>query len=99
MTRVPIVVHGHLYQPPREDPWTGETAHEPTAAPFHDWNERITHECYRPNADVNGWNNYERLSFNLAPTLAAWFEQHDPDLLAQIVAADREQLERSGHGG
>ena len=72
-----VVVHGHFYQPPRENPWTEDVAREPSAAPFHDWNARITAECYRPN----GWarivddsgrveaivNNYERLSFNVGP--------------------------------
>ncbi len=104
---VPVIVHGHLYQPPREDPWTGETALEPTAAPHHDWNERITHECYRPNthAEVHRSdgavvvrNNYEHISFNVAPTLTAWFERHEPALLAALVRADAVQLARTGHG-
>ena len=92
-------LHGHFYQPPREDPATGVMAHEPSAAPFHDWNERITAECYRPN----GWarvvdergrivvivNNFEVMSFDLAPTLARWMAVHAPDVLERIVAADR----------
>ncbi len=104
--RSPVVVHGHLYQPPREDPWSGETAAEPTAAPYHDWNERITAECYRPNAHAElhtadgatTRDNYEYLSFNIAPTLSSWLADHDPELLASLVRADRAQLTRTGHG-
>ena len=84
-------MHGHFYQPPRENPWTEEVPVEPSAAPFHDWNERITAECYRPN----GWarvveehgrvagivDNYEYLSFNFGPTLLSWLERHHPDVL------------------
>ncbi|MBV8857919.1 MAG: hypothetical protein JOZ02_13375 [Acidobacteria bacterium] len=74
-----LVIHGHFYQPPRENPWTELVEREPGAAPFHDWNERIHAECYRPNAfarisDTHGRvenvvNNYARLSFNFGPTL------------------------------
>jgi alpha-amylase/alpha-mannosidase (GH57 family) len=103
----PVLIHGHLYQPPREDPWSGQTAAEPTAAPYHDWNARITHECYRPNtraevhlADgtVEMRDNYEQLSFNVAPTLAAWFAEHEPELLRELVEADGAQVARTGHG-
>ncbi len=72
---------------------------EPTAAPFHDWNVRITHECYRPNAfarifDDHGGitrivNNYERMSFDLGPTLTHWMLEHAPEVLARIVEGDR----------
>jgi hypothetical protein len=93
-----VVVHGHFYQPPRENPWSGTVPRQPSAAPFHDWNERITAECYRPN----GWarivaddgtvtaivNNFEFLSFNLGPTLGAWLAEHAPDVLARMVEAD-----------
>ena len=84
MADVAFVLHGHFYQPPRENPWTEVVPREPSAAPYHDWNERITAECYRPN----GWarilddqgrivaivDNYERLSFNVGPTLLSWLE-------------------------
>jgi alpha-amylase/alpha-mannosidase (GH57 family) len=95
---VRLVVHGHFYQPPRENPWSEEVPVEPSATPFHDWNERITHECYRPN----GWarvvddhgrvrdivDNYRHLSFNLGPTLLSWLHTHHPDVEARVVAAD-----------
>ncbi len=79
---IALVVHGHFYQPPRENPWIDELQREPSAAPAHDWNARIHAECYRANAfarihDVAGHiqsivNNYERLSYNFGPTLARW---------------------------
>ena len=93
-----LAVHGHFYQPPRENPWTEEVAREASAAPFHDWNSRITAECYRPNGyarivDDTGRvehivNNYEHLSFNIGPTLLAWLEVHAPDTYERILDAD-----------
>src|SRR3989440_1306847 len=95
---ISLVVHGHFYQPPRENPWTEEVAREPSAAPFHDWNERIAWESYRPNAfarvtDEAGRivglvDNYARISFDMGPTLLSWVERHHPDLYARMVAAD-----------
>ena len=92
------MVHGHFYQPPRENPWTESVPVEPSAAPFHDWNERITAECYRPNgwarifdergAVVGIVNNYEHLSFNVGPTLMSWLEVHAPDVHARMTDAD-----------
>ena len=74
-----FVIHGHFYQPPRENPWTGIIEREPKVRPYHDWNERIHHECYRTNAFArifDGYarierivNNFERISFNFGPTL------------------------------
>ena len=91
-----LVIHGHFYQPPRENPWTGEVEAEPDAAPYHDWNERIHAECYAPNAVAN---NYARISFNFGPTLLSWLERHHRDTYQQILAADRESAaQRSGHG-
>ena len=91
-----LVVHGHFYQPPRENPWTGEVEREPSAAPYHDWNERIHDECYAPNAAAN---NYARISFNFGPTLLSWLERHHAGTYQQIIAADRESIaQRSGHG-
>ena len=91
-----LIIHGHFYQPPRENPWTGEVEAEPGAAPFHDWNERIYAECYAPNAAVN---NYARISFNFGPTLLSWLERHHPDTYQHILTADRESAaQRGGHG-
>src|SRR5438270_563449 len=96
--RVTLVVHGHFYQPPRENPWTGEVAREPSAAPFHDWNARIAAECYRPNAFariidsrnrlVSIVDNYRLLSYDLGPTLLSWLERHDPVTYRRLIAAD-----------
>jgi hypothetical protein len=99
MADVAFVLHGHFYQPPRENPWTEVVPRQPTAAPFRDWNERITAECYRPN----GWariladhgrivaivDNYRRLSFDMGPTLLSWLEDHAPETYDRIVGADR----------
>jgi Domain of unknown function (DUF3536)/Glycosyl hydrolase family 57 len=99
MADLAFALHGHFYQPPRENPWTEVVPRESAAAPFHDWNERITAECYRPN----GWarilddhgrimaivDNYERLSFNVGPTLMSWLDEHAPEVYARIVGADR----------
>ena len=96
--RIALAVHGHFYQPPRENPWTEQVAREPSAAPFHDWNARIAAESYRPNAfarvlDERGRvvaivNNYEYLSFDAGPTLTAWLEEHAPDAYARLLDAD-----------
>ena len=88
-----VVIHAHLYQPPRENPWTGLIPPEETAAPFHDWNERITAECYRPLKPL-----LDRLSFNLGATLSEWLDQHAPDVLAAAIEADRLSVARLGHG-
>jgi alpha-amylase/alpha-mannosidase (GH57 family) len=103
-----LVIHGHFYQPPRENPWTGEIERQESAAPFHDWNARIADECYLPNArscvlDKHGRvqdivNNYDRMSFNFGPTLLSWAAEAAPDLLRALVAADQASLARLGHG-
>ena len=91
---VALIIHGHFYQPPRENPWTGAVDAEPSAAPFHDWNERIHAECYAPNIV-----NYPLISFNFGPTLLSWLESHHPDTYLRIVDADRESAAaRGGHG-
>ena len=88
-------IHGHFYQPPREDPLTGEIPVEPGALPYHNWNERIHEQCYRPNA-VQG--NFEHISFNLGPTLLNWMEASDPRTVAQIVEQDRSNVHKYGVG-
>ncbi len=103
-----LIIHGHFYQPPRENPWTERIDRQPSAAPYHDWNERITKECYQPNTrsrrlDGDGriakmLNNYEWISFNFGPTLLSWIEEKHPDAYEKIIAADRLSAERLGHG-
>ncbi len=103
-----LIIHGHFYQPPRENPWTGEVEREPGAEPFHNWNERIHAECYAANAfarmiDLDGnvriVNNYERISFNFGPTLMSWLELHHPTTYEKILEADAISAgRRGGHG-
>jgi Domain of unknown function (DUF3536)/Glycosyl hydrolase family 57 len=80
-----LVVHGHFYQPPRLDPFTGSMPRDPTAAPSHDWNERISADCYRPNAELG---NLDAISWDLGPTLAGWMEHGDPVAYRGFVDAD-----------
>lgn len=104
-----ITVHGHFYQPPRENPYLDVIERQGSAAPFHDWNERICHECYRPNAfariendqgevaDIV--NNFEYLSFNIGPTLMSWLKTHDLEVYQKIIEGDRRSAARlNGHG-
>src|SRR5579875_665130 len=104
-----ICIHGHFYQPPRENPWLEAVEVQDSAYPYHDWNERITSECYAPNSasrilDPEGRilqivNNYAKISFNFGPTLLAWLEGRAPDVYREVLAADRESQRRfSGHG-
>lgn len=104
-----ICIHGHFYQPPRENPWLETVELQDSAAPDHDWNERITRECYAPNAaarilDEAGWilrivNNYAGISFDFGPTLLSWLEDKAPAVYGTILEADRESRARfSGHG-
>lgn len=104
-----VTVHGHFYQPPRENPYLNTIERQPSAYPCHDWNERIYYECYRPNAfarivnhrhEVIGIvNNYEYLSFNIGPTLMSWLENYDKEVYQRIIEADRRSCQRlNGHG-
>ena len=104
-----FTIHGHFYQPPRENPWTGVIENQPSARPFHDWNERIASECYSPNSasrilDSKGKivdivNNYDFMSFNIGPTLMSWIRTNTPDTYKRIQEADKRSQERlDGHG-
>src|SRR5947209_539412 len=104
-----ICIHAHFYQPPRENPWLEAVEYQESAYPYHDWNERITAECYAPNSasrilDGDGRilqivNNYSKISFNFGPTLLSWMEQKSPAVYQAILSADRESQQLfSGHG-
>lgn len=104
-----VCIHGHFYQPPRENPWLETVEVQDSAAPFHDWNERINFECYAPNATarilndrqriIDIVNNYAHISFNFGPTLLSWLEAADPDTYARILEADEQSKARfGGHG-
>ncbi len=103
-------IHGHFYQPPREEPWRETVERESSADPYHDWNERVTAECYAPNAAARILgdeglverivNNYAWISFDVGPTLLSWLERERRDVYEAILEADRESLGRfDGHGG
>jgi hypothetical protein len=102
MTDCYLCIHGHFYQPPRVDPFTGHIPREPDAAPYANWNERITAECYAPNAGQaqRPANNFERISFNLGGTLARWLDEYAHDTYERIVAAERQywQVHAVGNG-
>lgn len=104
-----ICIHGHFYQPPRENAWLEVVEMQDSAAPFHDWNARVNFECYAPNTAarildseqniIKIINNYTRISFNFGPTLLSWLEQGDPETYQAIIDADRQSMERfGGHG-
>lgn len=104
-----VCIHGHFYQPPRENPWLETIEVQDSARPYHDWNERINAECYAPNTasrikNAEGYildivNNYSKMSFNFGPTLLRWMEVHEPEIYRGIIEADTLSMERfSGHG-
>jgi len=104
-----VCIHGHFYQPPRENPWLEAVELQDSASPYHDWNERITAECYAPNAHARFLDgqgrierivcNYARISFNFGPTLLSWMKEKAPDIYQSILDADHESQARfSGHG-
>ena len=104
-----VTIHGHFYQPPRENPWLEAVELQDSAYPYHDWNERIHVECYAPNAasrilDENNRivdivNNYAKISFNFGPTLLTWMQEFAPNTYQAVLDADRESRARfSGHG-
>lgn len=104
----PVILHGHFYQPPREEPWLELVPRERSAAPDHDWNHRITRECYAPLAAVpvldsigrveDVINAYAWCSFDAGATLIRWLESHAPDVVAAMVAGDQASRDRVGHG-
>ena len=104
-----VCIHGHFYQPPRENPWLEEVELQDSAYPYHDWNERVTAECYARNADarildvhhriIDIVNNYSRISFNFGPTLLYWMQHKSPETYRAILEADKQsQKNFSGHG-
>lgn len=104
-----LTIHGHFYQPPRENPWLESIELQDSALPCHDWNERVNNECYNPNSAskivdnrnriLDIVNNYERISFNFGPTLLSWMEEHAPHAYDRIIKADiKSVLEHDGHG-
>ena len=109
MNEVFLTIHGHFYQPPRENPWLEAVELQDSALPFHDWNERICKECYNPNTVskvvdsrnkiLDVVNNFEYMSFNFGPTLLSWMEQFAPLAYERVIKADIESVsEHSGHG-
>lgn len=107
MDKTCVIIHGHFYQPPRENPWSGIIPKQHSAAPFHDWNHKITAECYAANTSsrrlgphgtvVGIDNNYQGIAFNFGPTLLSWLEQKAPHTYEKILEAD--QLSREQFGG
>ncbi len=104
-----VCIHGHFYQPPRENPWLEDVEVQDSAYPYHDWNKRITAECYAPNTAsrildsemkiVDIVNNYKKISFNFGPTLLSWMQENEPETYNAIIEADRASMERyDGHG-
>ena len=109
MSEVFLTIHGHFYQPPRENPWLEAIELQDSALPFHDWNERINRECYNPNSVskivdsrnriLDVVNNYEHMSFNFGPTLLSWMEHFAPLTYERIIKADIESISaHNGHG-
>jgi alpha-amylase/alpha-mannosidase (GH57 family) len=104
-----VCIHGHFYQPPRENPWLEDVELQDSAYPYHDWNDKITEECYRQNGAsrilgpdrriIDIVNNYTNISFDFGPTLLSWLERHAPDVYESVIEADQESQKLfSGHG-
>ena len=106
--RTSLILHGHFYQPPRENPFTGIIPKHASAAPYIDWNERIWHDCYAANAHsrylspdgriISITNNFSYISYNFGPTLLSWMEEKHPDTIEMLIEADKESITRLGHG-
>ncbi|HSQ27442.1 MAG TPA: DUF3536 domain-containing protein [Anaerolineales bacterium] len=95
MTNKSFCIHGHFYQPPREDPLTGIIPSEPGASPYRNWNEKIFAECYRPNAELG---NFKLISFNIGPTLFSWMASHDRVTSQHIIEQDQANIHEFGIG-
>lgn len=104
-----LCIHTHFYQPPRENAWTNEIKPQPSALPFHDWNERILQECYKPNSEavivdehdevVRRVNNYEYFNFDFGPALLSWIKRKHPKTYERIIEADKKSISiHNGHG-
>ena len=104
-----VCIHGHFYQPPRENPWLEEIEFQDSAYPYHDWNEKITAECYAPNTAsrildsenriIGITNTYAKISFDFGPTLLSWIERQKPEVYQAILDADKLSMKNfSGHG-
>ena len=104
-----LTIHGHFYQPPRENPWLEYVEMQDSALPFHDWNERVDKECYTPNSVskivdnrnliLDVVNNYSYINFNFGPTLLSWMEKYSPLTYERIIKADKKSIENhEGHG-
>jgi hypothetical protein len=103
-----LILHGHFYQPPRENPFTGLIPKQHSSSPFINWNEKILHECYASNTSsryldeygkiISLLNNFEYISFNFGPTLLSWIEKHHKQVHDKIIEADKKSIERLGHG-
>src|SRR2546427_6637728 len=90
-----LCLHGHFYQPPRDDPFTNQVPIEPAATPYANFNEKITTECYRPNAEAG---NFDAINFDVGPTLASWLEDTHPDVYQRIIDADKKHKANFGVG-
>lgn len=104
-----VCIHGHFYQPPRENPWLEEVELQDSAYPYHDWNEKITDECYKQNAAsrilgpdkkiIDIVSNYQSISFDFGPTLLSWLQYQSPEVYQSVIDADKESIKiYSGHG-
>lgn len=104
-----VCIHGHFYQPPRENPWLEDIELQDSAYPYHDWNTKITEECYRQNVSsrilgsdkkiIDIVNNYQKMSFNFGPTLLSWLKKHAPEVYGSIIESDRKSMKLfGGHG-
>ena len=93
-----VCVHGHFYQPPRENPWLEDVELQDSAYPYHDWNEKITQECYRQNAAsrilddedkiIDIVSNYSKMSFDFGPTLLFWLARHEPEVYQSVISSE-----------